>query len=142
MASKKQVEANRRNAGRSSGPRSGQGKGRANRNAFRHGLTIRDSSAGFLAKREKLAHRIAGNCQTATVVEFARIAAEAELELARVRRVKAGLMERVRALGGLKPPRHFRSLMQEVRWCQAMDLWFRGVRPTKPPDPIPIDLLA
>jgi hypothetical protein len=33
-------------------------------------------------------------------------------------------------------------VMQEVRWRQAMDLWFRGLRPTKPPNPIIIDPLA
>jgi hypothetical protein len=142
MASKRQVEANRRNASRSSGPRSPHGKARASRNAFRHGLATRDSSAGFLAKLEKLARRIAGNCQPATVLEFARIAAEAELDFARARRAKAALIERAGALGGLKPPKHFRSLMQEVRWCQAMDLWLRGLRPTKPPAPMPIDPLA
>src|SRR4051794_515013 len=88
MATKRQVEANRRNARRSSGPRSVHGKGRASRNAFRHGLSAQDSSAGFLAKLENLARRIAGNCQSVIALEFARAAAEAELELARVRRVK------------------------------------------------------
>ena len=142
MASKRQVEANRRNGRRSSGPRSVHGKGRASRNAFRHGLTTPDSSAGFLAKLEKLARRIAGNCHTPIVLEFARAAAEAELELARVRRVKVALIERARALGGLVPPKHFRSAMQEVRWCIAKDMWFSGLRPTNPPTPVTIDPLA
>jgi hypothetical protein len=39
MTSLKQIEANRRNAFKSTGPRSEQGKQRASRNAFRHGLT-------------------------------------------------------------------------------------------------------
>ena len=38
MASKKQIEANRRNAARSTGPRTEQGKARARMNARRHGL--------------------------------------------------------------------------------------------------------
>jgi hypothetical protein len=39
MTSLKQIEANRRNALRSTGPRSQEGKERASRNALRHGLT-------------------------------------------------------------------------------------------------------
>ncbi len=39
MTSLKQIEANRRNALRSTGPRSKEGKERASRNALRHGLT-------------------------------------------------------------------------------------------------------
>ena len=39
MTSLKQIEANRRNALKSTGPRSEQGKRRASRNAIRHGLT-------------------------------------------------------------------------------------------------------
>jgi hypothetical protein len=142
MASKRQVEANRRNARRSRGPRSAHGKRRASKNALRHGLARQDSSAAVLAKREKLARRIAGNCQATIVLEFARAAAEADLKLADVRRVKIALIQRVCALGALAPPKHFRSAMQEVRWCQATYLWTEGLRPTKPPNPIPIDPLA
>jgi hypothetical protein len=39
MTSLKQIEANRRNAFRSTGPRSEEGKQRSSRNALRHGLT-------------------------------------------------------------------------------------------------------
>ena len=39
MTSPKQIEANRRNAQRSTGPTSAEGKQRASRNALRHGLT-------------------------------------------------------------------------------------------------------
>jgi hypothetical protein len=40
MASERQIAANRRNARKSTGPRSGAGKKRASRNAYRHGLTL------------------------------------------------------------------------------------------------------
>jgi hypothetical protein len=142
MATEKQVAANRANSGRSCGPRSVSGKRRASRNALRHGLSRQDTSTVSVAEREKLAHRLAGACQDAHVLEFARMAAEADLELARVRRVKSSLIARACALGGLVPPRHFSSLMLEIRWCQAMYLWVTGVRPIKPPDALSIDPLA
>src|ERR1700761_6809000 len=40
MASQKQIEANRRNALRSTGPRTATGKSISSRNAFRHGLSV------------------------------------------------------------------------------------------------------
>ena len=40
MASERQIAANRRNAKKSSGPRSAVGKARSRRNALRHGLAI------------------------------------------------------------------------------------------------------
>jgi hypothetical protein len=39
MATPKQIAANRRNAARSSGPRTEQGKARSKKNALRHGLS-------------------------------------------------------------------------------------------------------
>ena len=47
MTSEKQFEANRRNASRSTGPRTLEGKCRSRRNALRHGLVAdrRDDEA-------------------------------------------------------------------------------------------------
>ena len=91
-----------------------------------------------MAEVEKLARRLAGDAQTADVLRHARVAAEADLELQRVRRVKVALIERASALGALRPPKHFRSAMQEVVWCQRMDLWSRKLQPTQPVHPVVI----
>jgi len=106
MASERQIAANRRNARESTGPRSGAGKKRASRNAYRHGLTLSITSTAAYAKQlDKLVREIAGDSKDAIVLERARAIAQAELDLARVRRAKIALIERARAFGELDPPR-------------------------------------
>jgi hypothetical protein len=106
MASERQIAANRRNARKSTGPRSGAGRKRASRNAYRHGLTLSISSTAASAKQlDKLVRKIIGDTEDAILLERARAIAQAELELARVRRVKVALIERASAFGELDPPR-------------------------------------
>ncbi len=135
MASERQIEANRRNARKSTGPRSGAGKKRASRNAYTHGLNLSQSNAAFAKQVDELARKIAGPTRDAVTLEHARSAAEAELELARIRRVKLALFERASALGSLDAPKHFPSAVQEVRWLIAMDLWMTEEKGTRPPRP-------
>jgi hypothetical protein len=105
MASERQLAANRRNARKSIGPRSGAGRKRASRNAYRHGLTWSiTSTAAFAKQLDKLVRKIAGNSEDVTVLERARAIAQAELELARVRRAKLALIERASAFGEVDPP--------------------------------------
>jgi hypothetical protein len=105
MASERQIAANRRNARKSTGPRSGAGRKRASRNAYRHGLTLSiTSTAAFAKQLDKLARKIAGNTDDAITLERAREIAQAELELAQVRRAKVALIERASAFGELNPP--------------------------------------
>jgi hypothetical protein len=46
LASKRQIEANRANAARSTGPQTSVGKAASRRNAYRHGLSRWDEPAG------------------------------------------------------------------------------------------------
>ncbi len=100
MASERQIAANRRNARKSTGPHSGAGKNRSSRNAYRHGLRSSITSTAAYAKQlDKLVREIAGNTEDPILLERARAIAQAELELARVRRVKVALIERASAFG-------------------------------------------
>lgn len=104
MTSERQIEANRRNAGKSTGPRSVAGKTRAGRNAYRHGLSLSLTSSAATAKQvDKLSRKIAGNIKNEVVLKLARDAAEAVLELERIRKVKIALIERVLAFDALEP---------------------------------------
>jgi hypothetical protein len=102
MSMAKQAAANRRNARRSSGPRSTAGKQRVSHNARRHGLSISiTADRAFGEQIEQLARQIAGGTQNELRLERARAVAAAELDLARVRQAKVALIERVMACGAL-----------------------------------------
>ena len=122
MASERQIAANRRNARKSTGPRSGAGKKRASRNAYRHGLTLSVTSTAAYAKQlAKLVREIAGDSKEAIVLERARAIAQAELDLARVRRAKVALLERACTFGELEPPQVLSSATQIIRFVNALD---------------------
>ena len=130
MASERQLAANRRNARKSTGPRSGAGKTRASRNAYRHGLTLSiTSTAAFAKQLDKLVRKIAGDSEDAMVLERARAIAQADLELARVRRAKVALIERASAFGELDPPGP--TVSQMIRLLNA----FQRGRLIDPPNP-------
>ena len=134
MASERQIAANRRNARKSTGPRSGAGRKRASRNAYRHGLTLSITSTAAYAKHlDKLVREIAGDTEDTIVLERARAIAQAELDLARVRRAKVALIERVSAFGELDPPQ-----LTVTQMIQLLNAFERG----RPIVPKPIDALA
>jgi hypothetical protein len=114
MASERQTEANRRNAAKSTGPRSGPGKKRASRNAHRHGLSLRISGAESIRRLEVRARRIAGDARHPISLECAHTIAEAEFEIARVRRVRVALIERAAAFGRFDVPSLFASPKDEL----------------------------
>ena len=90
MASLKQIEANRRNAKRSTGPRSAFGKSLARANSVRHGLLSKVLvDPELLAEKQELARRIAREHGKPDDAAEARTVADAELTLtARAIRVR------------------------------------------------------
>lgn len=89
MTSDRKIASNRKNAQRSTGPRSELGRRRSSGNALRHGLAIAiGSDPAFSKEIEALATTLArGGGQI--VREFARQVAEAEFDLLRIRKLKA-----------------------------------------------------
>jgi hypothetical protein len=58
MASERQIAANRRNAQRSTGPRSASGAKRSSQNAYRHGLAKRISTVDFEKQLDMLVRQV------------------------------------------------------------------------------------
>lgn len=85
MSSQRQVTASRKNAQRSSGPRTREGKARSKRNSWRHGLAVQlASNSPVDPEVVALAAVLAGPSPEPVRWHFAVIAAAAELELRRV----------------------------------------------------------
>ena len=95
MTSARNVKANRANARASTGAKTWQGKMRSARNARRHGLSVSVLTNPLLSEEaEHLAHKIAGEGAPLTVLEAARRAAEAQIELVRIRKARHDLFVR------------------------------------------------
>jgi hypothetical protein len=141
MASERQIAANRRNASKSTGPRTEAGKMRASHNALRHGMASQGLRAREAERIEELARQIAGDSQDPIVLELARCAAAAEFDMVRGRQASAALIARAGSLGTLEAPRYFRTWQDELRWLLAQtyvgELERLGKRPAVPPLPPP-----
>jgi hypothetical protein len=93
MTTERKIEANRKNSKFSTGPQTTHGRARASRNALRHGLAISIASDPELsAEAECLAHVILGDDISPSRLDYARIAAQAEIDMRRIRRVRTRLM--------------------------------------------------
>ncbi len=122
MISQRKAAANRRNARKSTGPRSAGGKRRASRNAFRHGLTASVISDADRRKHvERLARKIAGSTADAITLYLARSAAAAQLDIVQIRRIKVALIDRILACGELGKPALFDSVHQVKRFFNGLD---------------------
>jgi hypothetical protein len=88
-----QLQANRANARRSTGPRSRAGKSRSAHNARRHGLSIAVwADPALSAEAEALALELAGPAASLELRQRACIAAVAHIDVDRVRRTRHRLI--------------------------------------------------
>jgi hypothetical protein len=95
MTSAAKIAANRRNARKSTGPRSLAGKMRSRRNAYRHGLAIPISTdIAFADQIERLANELSQNASQPDQCEAARRAASAHLEYERAHDAKVRTINR------------------------------------------------
>jgi hypothetical protein len=92
MTSPAKAEANRRNAQRSTGPRSAAGKARTARNAYQHGLSLPISDDQSLRDVAELMDALKLEFDAAGHAELVLRAAEGQIELQRARRLKADLL--------------------------------------------------
>jgi hypothetical protein len=121
MATERQIAANRRNAAKSTGPRSAAGKQRTGRNAVRHGLFSLATRVSALEEIEALARSFVGEDADDLALAHARGAAEADIEMNRARRAKLALIEQVESLGSLEVPRLVPPSRGAFRWLLTMD---------------------
>jgi hypothetical protein len=93
VTSTRKIEANRKNARASTGPKTAQGRARLARNALSHGLSLPVCSDPVLCEEvESLARKIAGTEARVEIREVARRAAEAQIDLGRVRYARYRLL--------------------------------------------------
>jgi len=74
------------------------------------------STAAFAKQVDKLVRKVAGDTEDAIMLGRARAVAQAELDLARVRRARLALIERASVFGELDPPPVFSNVTQIVRF--------------------------
>jgi hypothetical protein len=98
MTSARQLEANRRNASRSTGPQTPAGKSHSGKNALRHGLATRvedgDEDSGRIAS---LAAILTDGSEDSLRIEQSRIVAGCYFDL---RRISAGRHDLFLTIGG------------------------------------------
>jgi hypothetical protein len=101
MISKRKLAANRRNAANSTGPSTVDGKARASRNADKHGLAVRVlNDPAISAEVEQVAQSIVDKRRDPYELMQARIIAEAEFDIIRVRAVRAKIITAAESLHG------------------------------------------
>lgn len=89
---------------------------------MRHGLSALTHSGAERAECiERLAIKIAGDKTDPVILKYAHAVAEAELDLAQVRRVKIATIDRALAFGEFDAQQAFRSVGQATRFLRTLD---------------------
>ena len=92
MTSDRKIAANRENAKKSTGPQTEAGQRRSRRNAFRHGLAIAiGGDASLSADVEMMVQAVVSAGEQETAGVFARQLAVTEINLLRIRAIRASL---------------------------------------------------
>jgi hypothetical protein len=92
VISERRLRANRANALKATGPKTRHGKSRSAQNARAHGLSVPVLNDLVLSQEtEILAHEFAGEGADPTLLEPARRAAEAQIDLIRIRKARNAL---------------------------------------------------
>ena len=104
MKTSARTRANRRNASRSTGPKTHLGKSRIASNALRHGLAIPITADPSLIREvERFARVLVGDESDGERLRLAYAVAEAQVDLLRVRRARYALLANQKARA--KPPK-------------------------------------
>jgi hypothetical protein len=136
MASERQIVANRRNAQKSTGPKTESGKKRASKNAYRHGLSLPISYVGSEAQFKDLSRQFAENASDAKILAEAERAADGRLDLVRIRNARTAMIE-----NALKPnAAGTRSSLHELGCRVAQSRWQRKVQELSLTHPESFDL--
>jgi hypothetical protein len=107
MTTDRKIASNRKNAKKSTGPRSEDGRRRSRANALRHGLAIAiGSDPSFSSEIETLAVTLELGSGKQTVGDFARQFAEAEIDLLRVRKIRASQFKAIIGNPDARPEAH------------------------------------
>ncbi len=119
MATERQIAANRANALKSTGPKTAAGRLKSSRNAFRHGLSLPlwlDLETS--AKADAIARTLANNPTDGEQLTAATDVAQAQLDLLRIRAVRAKLMAEVDlTTGSLEHLRRLKALDRYERFA-------------------------
>jgi hypothetical protein len=130
MSTSRRIVANRANARASTGPQTTGGKARTSRNARRHGLSVPITSDPVLAiEVEELARRLVGDLEEAEIAVPARAFAEAEVDVARVKRVRLERIRHYLALGAeVENPTTQKDIAAVVGELAKLDRYDRRAR--------------